>query len=222
MSKDSESLTEGNPSQEMMAAWGSMNYIWARLDIWTTGALCTVIGADAVEIGILVGQQETLTKLNIIQRILKHRKDNRQKLVADVIKILNGMRPQRNAVTHGHYHGLSERGEAVFSVPTSFLIGDGPTAAPLVAITLAGAVDHIETVGKCAQTIMVLFGVEKSQELLSLPIRVPSYSPPKPPRKRAAKSQESIDPILNHLRSDLNCVALSGLMSRFLLHVSSI
>ena len=190
MIKDSEPLNENPPSQELLAEWGAINYIWASLDTWVTGALASVLNADVVEVGILIGQLESVAKLKTICRLLKHRRDARVKEINTVINVVETLRPLRNAITHGHYLGSTSKKVVVFTIPTQFLIGDNPTASAMFVIYPSEATKHFERVVECIYKIIALFGFEKRHELLSLPNRVPSYSPPKPPRKRAEKKAE--------------------------------
>ena len=187
MIKDSQPLNENPPSQETLAEWGAINYIWATLDTWVTGALASVLNADVVEVGILIGQLESVAKLKTICRLLKHKRDVRVKEINIIINILEPLRPLRNAITHGHYLGCTSKKEILFTIPTQFLVGDSPTANALFVIYPNEATKHFEKVVECIWKIVALFGLEKRHELLSLPNRVPSYNPPKPPRKRAEK-----------------------------------
>jgi hypothetical protein len=194
MQKDSESLDTGAPSEKLLSEWGAVNYFWARLDVWATGALGHVLNIDVVEVGILVGQLETLAKLQTIQKLLLHKKDKRSKLLAEVIKTLDKLRPLRNAVTHGHYQGISTKGEVVFSIPTQFMVGDSPTANPMFVIYPNDILKHVEKDIECIWKIVAMFGFQKTHELLALPSRLPSYNPPKPPRKRSEKKKAKRQP----------------------------
>ena len=187
MKKDSESLNSDAPSEGTLSTWGAINYIWARLDIWTTGALGHVLNLDVIEVGILVGQLETLAKLQTIHKLLLHKKDKRAVEVKNIIKVLGSLRPLRNAITHGHYQGITLKGEVLFSMPTNFMVGEHPTSNPLFVIYPKDPLAHVNKIIECIWKIVALFGFQKTQELLALPSRLPSYSPPKPPQKLVVK-----------------------------------
>jgi hypothetical protein len=154
-----------------------------------TGALASAINADTIEIGILIGKIEVEAKLNKTLKILKHKKDPRVKELKSIIESLEVLRPLRNAITHGHYLGVSNRKEIIFSLPTEFLVGDSPTANAMFVIYPNDTTKHFNGVVENIYKIIALFGIEKTHELLALPIRLSSYSPSKEPRKPQDKNR---------------------------------
>jgi hypothetical protein len=192
MAPEAESLIHQFPTTDMLIAWGTINYVWAQVDVASTGALCSVLDIDGVEFGIVIGKLETEAKLSKIRKILIHRNNITQAdKVESLRKILEKLRPTRNAITHGSYVGSSKELERFFSLPTEFLVGDGQECAnALHVLKFSDVNDHVEGVVRVVTTLVEEFKGERLSALLSLPVRAPSYSPPKtplPPRGKTPK-----------------------------------
>ena len=191
MPNTDELLRYSNPPPTIVAQWGSLNYCWAMLDAITTSVLCNILQADPVEIGIVVGMVESLGKLEKAEKILRHRKDKRFEAIHSIRKDLLAMRLQRNAITHGHFLGISVEGEQIFSLLSTFLVdGDRDTATSLICITQEELTQHAITLSRHATTLVEMFGTAELQKLLDLPSRAASYSPPKQPRRRSERPRE--------------------------------
>jgi hypothetical protein len=162
------------PPLEMLSLWGSVNFCWAMLDVIITGAFCTIMDMDVVELGITIGRLDQEAKLARMIKILNHRKDHeRAALLKSYLSELNPMKEHRNAITHGYYIGTTARGEMCFVLMADFRVGEGqPSANKMIVLTADDCGKEGLRLHEITLDLHKRFGGKRMLELLSLPARV--------------------------------------------------
>lgn len=187
-----ETLIWEVPSTETYALWGTINHAWAMLDVSISGAFCNIMNIDVVELGIVVGRLDPEAKLAKMQKILLHRKEKTKATqIGAILKTLNKLKPERNAITHGNYLGTTKRFEMCFNLTADFLVSENtPSANSMVVITVHEMMDHGKKVQAAAMKLLTDFGGKRLDELLRLPSRtLKPVRPAQPLGKKPKKGQ---------------------------------
>ncbi len=67
-----ETLKWAPPPQELLLAIGTINYDWAQLDSFISGAYVFTLGIDPIEAGITIGRLDSRAKVEKLKKIYRH------------------------------------------------------------------------------------------------------------------------------------------------------
>ena len=171
-----ETLDQSQPDAVLLQLLGLVNHTWSMVDEALSAAIFSLLQIDKFEFTILLGKIEFPTKVGKLKTILAHRKDKpRLAFVEKMQACMDGMRADRNALTHGVYQGRSSRLELFFMVPSDVLFDKekNETAYKLRLFTHQSIGTHIEETIDLVKGIMEHFDTAKMLELRSALLHIP-------------------------------------------------
>jgi hypothetical protein len=131
---DEYTVVEDLPPPDVLTAIGQITTTWAQFDVFVSAALFIILNIDPVEFGIIIGRTESPTKLNKMHQIFVHRGEfAKAKVMKDAKELTEDLRPLRNALTHGYYHGRIKE-EFFFILTTDFVFEEGNKSANEVVV----------------------------------------------------------------------------------------
>jgi hypothetical protein len=170
---------------------GLVTMHWSTVEAQVSAALFSKLNLDDIEFTLLLGRLEVLPKLQKLNRILVHRKEEKLATIASSIsKRVENLRPDRNALTHGVYQGKSGRGEYAFIITADLLFDEGERPSKVMRVfTSETLAKHVDQVTELISEIQSAFDSPKLRKLHDGSFRVPKkfrVSPPKanPEEKR--------------------------------------
>lgn len=191
---DSEILTPSIPSVVTLGQIGLVNYYWAALDALTSAAYIAALKGDAIEIGVTLGELDTIAKVQKLKKIYTYRKDavNTLKLAA-LAKSLDKLKPLRNAFTHGWYLGQTQEGEICYALMPQFVIDDEFAGTGFFSATQLEISEHVQGMAHAIGVITGMFEIEELRQLFDLPSRMQTANQPKSPRPKPPKGRPRRD-----------------------------
>lgn len=164
------------------------------LDAVTSAAYVAVLKGDPVEIGVTLGQLETIPKINKLQTIFKYRKDvEKAKSLRTVAKELDKLKPLRNAVTHGWYLGESQHGELLYALLPHFVVEDDFAGTSFFCVTKPDIDLHLKKLIECLGIVFHLVDPKELRKLFDLPSRSRSTTEPGKPRQTIQRKRPRPD-----------------------------
>jgi hypothetical protein len=171
----SEEKLDSKPTPEFLSILGAINLFWASMEVYAAAALFSLLEINESDFTILVGRSDIVPKFEKIKLILEHRKDPRLQRAKEFVSELKRLRPDRNAITHGHYQGETTRGEYIFFLMADAMIDDEEGGVRKMRIfTEKELADHCsKTVNLLLNEIKRLFDNAKMRELFLGSFMVP-------------------------------------------------
>jgi hypothetical protein len=189
MEQEAEFIERTMPPTEVLAMLGNVNIAWSILEGQVTAALFSLLEINEFELTILLGKMEIQNKVGKIQQILAHRKKP-IKYVSTLVKELDKLRPDRNALTHGIYQGQS-KGEYIFHITVDPLLEpDVPSAYKMRTFESGEISKHILAVLAITNELRNHFDVTKMQKLYLGPLRVPKQFLATAPQGKSKKKHQ--------------------------------
>jgi hypothetical protein len=166
------------PPDHILQMFGGINLMWARLDALCSAYLFTLVQLEPIEFIIVVGKLDLLAKLQRIKKLFLHRKqEENSKKIGAIISILDGLKDERNAITHGFYIGMSKEDQIFITIFTDLVTHSSTeTGTRLFISTPKSLSEHGTAIAQSVDDMMKIFDRGRMQELLGMP----GYSP-KPP-----------------------------------------
>ena len=163
-----------SPDQLLLEMVGAINIIWAMVEAEISAALFSLFDIDDLEFIILLGRMEIIPKLKKLEQILKHRNDKtKEKTASGLIREVENLRQDRNALAHGVYQGRSKRGEYAFALMADILFEDFGSSKKMRVFTAKTLTDHLQTTTKLASKIREAFDSPKMRKLHNGRFRIP-------------------------------------------------
>jgi hypothetical protein len=173
---EAEEITNpGLPEPHILAILGTINLAWSHLDALVSQALFSLLEVEGVELTILLGRADTQPKLDKMAHILKHRRDKeRLEHVQKLKSQLDGLRRDRNALTHGTYQGHTTQGEHIFYTPVDVIFDeDQGSAYTMRVFTFDEMLTHVKKLTKVIAELPTHFDADKMDRLHIGRFRVP-------------------------------------------------
>jgi hypothetical protein len=169
---DEYTVVEDLPPPDVLTAIGQITTTWAQFDVFVSAALFSILNIDPVEFGIIIGRTESPTKLNKMHQIFVHRGEfAKAKVMKDAKELTEDLRPLRNALTHGYYHGRIKE-EFFFILTTDFVFEEGNKSAnEVVVVTRRDLELHLKRLISILGRMMQEFDVAKMRPLFAVPGR---------------------------------------------------
>ena len=161
-----------------MQLLGYVTLAWSTIDEMLTAALFSLLSIDKFEFTILIGKIEFPTKLAKLDQILSHQKDQpRLKFVRRLNTEIDGLRSDRNALTHGVYQGKASGGELFFAVASDLIFDktQDDTAYKLRVFTHQTILDHVTKALAIGVDIAKHFDAAKMVELRAARFQIPTH-----------------------------------------------
>ena len=179
MTNDNSEIVDQSPADPLLVqSLGYVTLAWSLVDEILSAALFSLLSIDKFEFTILVGKIEFPTKMEKLEQILRHRKDKaRLKFVQELNTEMNGLRADRNALTHGVYQGNSKKGELLFAVVSDLIFdkAQNETAYKLRPFTHQTIINHLTKTVAIGSSIAKHFDTAKMIELRAARFQVPAH-----------------------------------------------
>jgi hypothetical protein len=184
-----EKILDLPPSRELLVSLGAINLLWASIETYVSAALFSLLTIDEHDFAILLGRLEITPKLKKMHQILEHRGDiARVKSVAKLMATVETLRPDRNALTHGYYEGVTKKGEYLFFLMGDFLFDKKEGSARKMRVfTNQDLADHAEQTLNLFVRIKDAFDSPEMMKLFAGQFRVPKYLRSSPRRAKGGK-----------------------------------
>ncbi|MFN0193278.1 MAG: hypothetical protein ACKVP5_15115 [Aestuariivirga sp.] len=180
---------------------GSLIQIWAKIDVYSSGLLCSLVKLDPVEFSTLVGRLDLDAKLQRAHKILIHRKQKKKaQKIKEIIKLVEKVRPVRNAFAHGYFNGLTNVGYNFVLFSDFEISGNSPSSTKGMTVTLERAVECHRDLVKVMKTMFSVFAHDKLNELFALPVQwhlhrdqgLPPLPIARPTRRRSSPGKSQL------------------------------
>jgi hypothetical protein len=167
-------LNPGLPDADILRILGTITLAWSHLDELISEALFSLFQLEGLEFTILFGKRDdTQGKLDRIAQILKHRGDKeRLSYVRELKTKMDGMRRDRNALTHGTFQGCTAKGENIFLTPIDIVFDEDEGSAYAVRVfTAAQMTAHVDELASVLSELPKHFDTQKMVRLHGVPWR---------------------------------------------------
>lgn len=162
-------LNRESPPQDILIAFGAINLVWARLDAIASACLCALLDISAAEFIIVTGQLDTTAKLRRVKKLFSISGDPRITLINEAIGKLERLRPERNALTHGFYIGMTSDEKILINIYTEYSVDT--QGVRLIILTKEEINSHVQTIVDISISLLNAFEQEKLKKLLYQPSR---------------------------------------------------